>query len=118
MGRPQAEQPVALGNDGTMGHAKRFMPENQGFWRRTQVVNSIIEQWPLVCGTGSLLEAHLVGRMGLAEALPGLVGCGTNEEEVWQLSQTLEQPGLVILNDSIAAGAGRPRYRTQASELH
>jgi DNA-binding NarL/FixJ family response regulator len=106
MGRPQAEQPVALGNDGTIGHEKRFMHENQGFRQRTQVVNSILVQWPLVCGTGSLLEAHLVGRLGLAEALPGLVGCGTNEEEVWQLSQTLERQGLVILSDSIAADRG------------
>ena len=77
---------------------------NSGLWVRR--VNSIIEKWPLVCGTGSLLEAHLVGRLGLAEALPGLVGCGTNEQEVWQLSTKLERQGLVILSDSIAADRG------------
>ena len=90
-----------------MGQVQNNMsPSNQGFRRRTRSVNSIIEQWPIVCGTGSLLEAHLVGRLGLAEALPGLVGCGTNEQEVWQLSQTLERQGLVILSDSIAADRG------------
>ena len=90
-----------------MGQVQKNMsPSNQGFRRRTRSVNSIIEKWPLVCGTGSLLEAHLVGRLGLAEALPGLVGCGTNEQEVWQLSTTLERQGLVILSDSIAADRG------------
>ena len=90
-----------------MGQVQKNMsPSNQGFRRRTRSVNSIIEQWPIVCGTGSLLEAHLVGRLGLAEALPGLVGCGTNEQEVWQLSTTLERQGGVILSDSIAADRG------------
>ena len=90
-----------------MGQVQKNMsPSNQGFRRRTRSVNSIIEKWPLVCGTGSLLEAHLVGRLGLAEALPGLVGCGTNEQEVWQLSTTLERQGLVVLSDSIAADRG------------
>jgi hypothetical protein len=85
-----------------MGQVQNNMsPSNQGFRRRTPSVNSIIEQGPLVCGTGSLLEAHLVGRLGLAEALPSLVGCGTNEQEVWQLSTTLERQGLVVLSDSI-----------------
>ncbi len=90
-----------------MGQVQKNMSRsNQGFRRRTRSVNSIIEKWPLVCGTGSLLEAHLVGRLGLAEALPGLVGCGTNEQEVWQLSTMLERQGLVILSDSIAADWG------------
>ena len=90
-----------------MGEVRNNMsPSNQGFRRRTRSVNSIIEQWPIVCGTGSLLEAHLVGRLGLAEALPGLVGCGTNEQEVWLLSTTLERQGLVVLSDSIAADRG------------
>jgi len=84
----------------------RFGPANQGFRRRTQVVNSIIDRWPIVCGTGSLLEAHLVGRLALARELPSLVGCAISEAEVWQLCQTLEQPGLVILSDSVAVDRG------------
>ena len=93
--RPQAELPGTLGSGAAMGPAKRFAPENRGFRQRTEVVNSIIERWPIVCGTGSLLEAHLVGRLALAGELPSLVGCGINEEVVWQLYQTLEQPGVV-----------------------
>jgi len=84
----------------------RFGPANQGFRQRTEVVNSIIERWPIVCGTGSLLEAHLVGRLALAGELPSLVGCAINEVEVWQLCQTLEQPGLVILSESVAVDRG------------
>ena len=84
----------------------RFGPANQGFRQRTRIVNSILEQWPVVCGTGSWLEAHLVGRLALAGALPGFVGCGINEEEVWQLCHSPERPGLVMLSDSIAADRG------------
>ncbi|MCX5937996.1 MAG: hypothetical protein NTW02_07300 [Cyanobium sp. LacPavin_0920_WC12_MAG_62_9] len=92
-----------MGNGAAMGHAKRFAPENRGFRQCTQGVNSIIDRWPIVCGTGSLLEAHLVGRLALAGELPSLVGYAISEAEVWQLCQTLEQAGLVILSDSIAA---------------
>ena len=84
----------------------RFASTNPGFRLRSRIVNSILEQWPIVCGTGSWLEAHLVGRLGLTDGIPGLVGCGISEQEVWQLSQTLEQQGLVILSDSIAADRG------------
>jgi len=106
MGRPQAELPGTLGNGAAMRPAKRFAPENRGFRQRTEVVNSIIERWPIVCGTGSLLEAHLVGRLALAGELPSLVGCAISEAEVWQLCQTLEQPGLVILSESVAVDRG------------
>jgi DNA-binding NarL/FixJ family response regulator len=34
------------------------------------------------------------------------VGCGISEAEVWQLCQTLEQPGLVILSESVAVDRG------------
>jgi len=47
-----------------------------------------------------------VGRLALAGALPGFVGCGISEAEVWQLCQTLEQPGLVILSESVAVDRG------------
>lgn len=103
MGRPQGGRAGEPGDSCRMGFAKRFSPENLGFQLGTQVVNSILQHWPLVCGTGSLLEAHLVGRLALAGELPSLVGCAISEAEVWQLCQTLEQPGLVILSDSIAA---------------
>jgi hypothetical protein len=106
MGRPQAELPETFGNGVAMGSAKRFAPENRGFRERTQVVNSIIELWPIVCETGSLLEAHLVGRLALAGELPSLVGCAISEAEVWRLCQTLEQPGLVILSESVAVDRG------------
>lgn len=106
MGRPQAELPETFGNGVAMGSAKRFAPENRGFRERTQVVNSIIERWPIVCGTGSVLEAHLVGRLALAGELPSLVGCAISEAEVCLLCQTLEQPGLVILSESVAVDRG------------
>ena len=82
MGLLRGGQAGKPGDGSRMGPAKRFAPENRGFRQRTQVVNSIIERWPIVCGTGSLLEAHLLGRLALAGDLPTLAGCASNELEV------------------------------------
>jgi len=79
MGLPQGGRAGEPGDSGRMGFTKRFSPENLGFHLGTQVVNSILQHWPLVCGTGSLLEAHLVGRLALASDLLTLVACGINE---------------------------------------
>ena len=89
------------------------MPTSPGFRRRTQLVNALLGSWPVVSGTGSWLEAHLVARLALMTRVPNLCGTGINEQEVWDLvQQQVEERGrdqelLVILTDSIAADQGR-----------
>jgi len=68
--------------------------KNRSSRLRTQVVNSITQRWPTVCGMGSMLQVHLVGLLVLAIYLRGLVGCGITKQKVSQLCQTLEKQGL------------------------
>ncbi len=75
------------------GETRRFVPGSRGFLRRTQLVNALVGHWPLVVGTGSWLEAHLMARMGAAARLPVLKGCGVTEQEVWDLVQQVLQQG-------------------------
>lgn len=100
--------------------ALRFVPTSAGFRRRTQLVNALLGSWPIVTGTGSLLEAHLVARLALATRMPNLCGCGINEQEVWDLVRQQDQQVqqgdkqrklLVIITDSIAADQGRQLIR-------
>ena len=99
------------------GRALRFLSSSPGFRRRTQLVNALLGSWPIVSGTGSWLEAHLVARLALTARLPNLCGTGINEQEVWDLVQQQwegdEKPRevLVMLTDSIAADQGRRLIR-------
>jgi DNA-binding NarL/FixJ family response regulator len=103
------------------GETRRFVPGSRGFLRRTQLVNALVGHWPLVVGTGSWLEAHLMARMGAAARLPVLKGCGVTEQEVWDLVQQVLQQGdgppLVMLVDSLASDQGR-RLMRRLHRLH
>ena len=68
MGLSQDGKAGEPGGDGSMGSAKRFAPENRGVRLHTQVANSILQPWPQCCGSGSLREGHLVGRLVLVVA--------------------------------------------------
>ena len=94
------------------GETHRFLPGSRAFLRRTRLVNSLLGGWPIVFGSGSWLEAHLVARLALASRQPYLRGCGITEQEVWDLvQQELEQGNrgapLVVICDSLAADQGQ-----------
>ncbi len=92
------------------GETRRFVPRSNGFIRRTRLVNGLLGGWPIVVGTGSWLEAHLVARLALAAQLPNLCGCGVTSAEVLDLVQEVEdeqkQLPLVLLGDSLEADQG------------
>lgn len=103
---PVAEPPDSA--DVSQGEPLRFVPLSEGFQRRNGVADALLSHWTLVGGTGSWLEAHLMARLGRAQGLPNLLGCGISEQEVWDLVQQVapETPLLVLLCDSIAADRG------------
>lgn len=93
------------------GEGHRFLPGSRAFLRRTRLVNSLLGGWPIVFGSGSWLEAHLVARLAVASRQPNLRGCGITEQEVWDLvAQELEEGNrgapLVVLCDSLGADQG------------
>jgi len=97
-----------------LSSALRFVPTSPGFIRRTRLVNALLGNWPIVAGTGSWLEAHLVARLALVARVPNLCGSGINEQEVWDLVREQAAEGretLVMLTDSIAADQGRRLIR-------
>lgn len=97
-----------------LSSALRFVPTSPGFIRRTRLVNALLGGWPIVVGTGSWLEAHLVARLALLARVPNLCGSGINEQEVWDLVRQQDSDGreaLVVLTDSIAADQGRRLIR-------
>ena len=95
--------------------ALRFVPRSPGFQRRTHLINGLLGNWSIVIGTGSLVEAHLVSRLGLASPVPNLRGCGVTTKEVKDLVQeVLEEQGrlpLLLLVDSVASDQGRGLMR-------
>ena len=98
------------------GESRRFLPGSRAFLRRTRLVNSLLGGWPIVFGSGSWLEAHLVARLALASRQPNLRGCGITEQEVWDLvQQELDQGNLrtplVVICDSLAADHGQALTR-------
>lgn len=93
------------------GEGHRFLPGSRAFLRRTRLVNSLLGGWPIVFGSGSWLEAHLVARLAVASRQPNLRGCGITEQEVWDLvAQELKEGNrgapLVVLCDSLGADQG------------
>lgn len=112
VGAPSSEQLLFA----SPNEALRFLPGGRAFQRRTRLVNSLLGGWPIVFGSGSWLEAHLVARLALASRQPNLRGCGITEQEVWDLvQQELEQGNLrsplVVICDSLAADQGRALTR-------
>lgn len=111
---PSLETPAAdsaLRLFATADEPLRFVPKSLGFIRRAGLVNALLAGWPVVVGTGSWVEAHLVARLGMAARVPNLKGCGINAREVWDLVQEAlvgqTQPPLVILLDSLEGDQGR-----------
>lgn len=100
----------------------RFRPSSRSFLRRTRLVNGLLGTWPIVFGSGSWLEAHLVARLAVASRQPNLRGCGISAQEVWDLVQLELEEGssgdpLVVLCDSISADQGQAltqRLRAQS----
>lgn len=97
------------------GESRRFAPRSRGFIRRTRLVNALLGGWPIVVGTGSWVEAHLVSRLALAARLPNLRGCGVTAAEVLDLVQEVQEecngPPLLLLGDSVAPDQGRQLMR-------
>ena len=73
--------------------------------RRTSIVDSLLQSYDVVGATGSLLEAHLVTRLGLSGGIPNLIGCGISPLEVCELC-TRSKNVLVFLTESIATDLG------------
>ena len=124
LGHAMEESPVGFGGEpnpvpllfAAPGESRRFLPSSRAFLRRTRLVNSLLGGWPIVFGSGSWLEAHLVARLALASRQPNLRGCGITEQEVWDLvQQELEQGNrgapLVVICDSLAADHGQALTR-------
>ncbi|MCX5969110.1 MAG: response regulator transcription factor [Cyanobacteria bacterium] len=97
------------------GEGRRFQARSPGFIRRARLVNGLLGGWSIVVGTGSLVEAHLVSRLGLATSVPNLRGCGITAREVKDLVQeVLAEEGrlpLVLLLDSVASDQGQQLMR-------
>jgi DNA-binding NarL/FixJ family response regulator len=93
----------------------RFQARSPGFMRRARLVDGLLGGWSIVVGTASLVEAHLVSRLGLATSIPNLRGCGITAQEVQDLVQeVLAEEGrlpLVLLLDSVASDQGRQLMR-------
>jgi DNA-binding NarL/FixJ family response regulator len=84
-----------------------------------QLVNAQVGSWPIVAGTGSWLEAHLVARLALVARVPNICGSGIDEQEVWGLvrqqaresEKRQDRETLVLPTDSIAVDQGRRLIR-------
>ena len=74
-------------------------------------MNGLLGTWPIVVGTGSWVEAHLVARLATEARLPNLCGCGVTTDEVLDLVQEVDDERkelpLVLLLDSVAPDQGR-----------
>ena len=96
---PSSEPPV-------WSARSRFDLLDDGFAARTQSINELLAPYSVVCGTGSLIEAHLVARLGYVQGIPNLHGCGVTPDEVVKLCKQASAPVLVFLTSSIAADYG------------
>lgn len=94
--------PVATPSDAT----PRFDGQSLPFRRRAEAVNQLMQPYAVICGTGSWIEAHLISRLRQAQALPNLLGCGIDANEVLDLCRRAPDPALVMLSTSIAADRG------------
>lgn len=85
--------------------AGRFDLTASDFTNRTVKVNSLLQNYNIVAATGSLLEAHLLARLGICGGLPNLVGCGTDLNEVRQLCAKTNNI-LLFMTESISSDYG------------
>lgn len=85
--------------------SSRFDLSKSDFNKRTAIVNALLRQYNIVAATGSLLEAHLLARLGVSGGLPNLVGCGTDLNEVRQLCSNLSNI-LLFVTESISPCCG------------
>ena len=81
------------------------------FLRRTRLVNSRLGAWPLVSGTGSWLEAHLVARLARPRASRtcAVVGSQSRRRGIWS-SRSWSRATVVPHGgdcDSLAADQGQ-----------
>ena len=83
----------------------RFNLKTPSFKQRTDHINSALRQFSVIAATGSIIEAHLLARLGISGGMPNLVGCGTDEDEVSQLCEDLENV-LILMTESIGADFG------------
>lgn len=84
----------------------RFDGQSLPFQRRTEAVNALMRPYAVICGTGSWIEAHLISRLRQIQAIPNLIGCGIDANEVLDLCRRASDPALVMLSTSIAADHG------------
>ena len=97
--------------------SNRFDLRANDFKNRTKVINSLLSQYNIVAATGSLLEAHLLARLGVSGGLPNLVGCGTDVNEVRQLCSNLRNV-LLFMTESISSYYGADLIDMLRSELN
>lgn len=83
----------------------RFDLRTSEFTHRTARIDSLLQRFNVVAATGSLIEAHLVVRLGLSRGIPNLVGCGTNLEEVSQLCCGVSNI-LLFITESVSSDYG------------
>jgi len=84
---------------------RRFDLTNRNFEERTDRVNSLLRHFSIVAATGSILEAHLLARLGLSQGIPNLLGCGTDSDEVRQLCRSASNI-LLFITESICSDNG------------
>lgn len=83
----------------------RFDLTNNRFRQRTATTDHVFRQFNVVGATGSIVEAHLMGRLGLSGGIPNLVGCGLTESEVLQLCEPINKI-LVVMTESVGSDHG------------
>lgn len=79
---------------------------SEDFANRTAAIDTLLEPFSLVGGTGSWIEAHLVARLGHLKGIPNLQGCGVTVDEVLDLCTRAPGPVLVVFSTSIASDNG------------
>lgn len=95
--------------------ASRFDLRTDHFEKRTNHVNSLLKRFNIVGATGSILEAHLLVRLGLNGGIPNLLGCGIDPKEVSQLCSN-ENNILLFMTESIASDYGAGLITTLRKE--
>jgi DNA-binding NarL/FixJ family response regulator len=86
------------------------------FQERTERVNHVLRQFNVIAATGSIVEAHLMSRLGVSGGVPNMIGCGTNRTEVIQLCETKEKI-LLIMTESIDEDLGMQLIEQLRSRL-
>ncbi len=83
-----------------------FLPSDPEFAARTAAVNLLLQQWPIVGGSGSWLEAHFMARATFTMGQVHVIGTCITADEVFDLIRSRSDRCLLVLVDSIAADHG------------